>query len=73
MATYDLKKTVEAAAFIRRSPRTLEGWRTTGKGPPFLKVNGGVLYDYNELVTWLEGHRRLSTSDPGPATRQSER
>jgi predicted DNA-binding transcriptional regulator AlpA len=35
--------------------RTLQGWRTRKKGPPYLKV-GGTLVRYNriELEAWIE-------------------
>ena len=62
----DLLTTPEAAAYVRRSPRTLERYRVTGEGPNFLKPDGRVLYRRADLDQWLEGSVRRSTSDPGP-------
>lgn len=48
----------EAAAFLRISPRTLERYRITGGGPPYIKVGAGtrtrVLYDRDALTAWLK-------------------
>lgn len=63
----NLLTTVEAAAFLRLSPRTLERFRVEGSGPKFLKAGAGkrarVLYDPQELRTWLAGHSYGSTSE----------
>ena len=55
---------IEAAALCRLSPRTLEGYRLRGNGPPYLKVGKKILYTKPDLIVWLERHRRTSTSDP---------
>jgi hypothetical protein len=31
------------------SPRTLERWRCFGGGPPFLKINGRILYRLEDI------------------------
>ena len=48
------------------SPRTFEGWRISGEGPPYMKLGRNVLYDLDVVDAWLDARRRTSTSDPGP-------
>ena len=43
----------EAAAIVRRKPKTLYTW-TSEKKIPHLKVNGRLLFDEAELETWLQ-------------------
>lgn len=57
--------THQAARKLGVSPRTLEKWRITGDGPPFIKVGRRVVYRQCDLDEWLQAHRRLSTSDAG--------
>lgn len=61
--------TVEAAAYLRLSPRTLERFRVEGTGPKFLKAGAGkrarVLYEPRELHKWLTGFTYSSTSEYG--------
>ena len=56
-----------AAEFLCLSPRTLEHWRYTGRGPKYLKLGSKVLYRREDLIGWLEECERRSTSDPGRA------
>ena len=67
-----LLNTEEAARFLRVSPRTLERYRVTGEGPRYRKVRHRVCYTPEELVTWLNGCTRNSTSDPGPGGRRPD-
>ncbi len=32
--------------------RTLRNWRSQGKGPPFTKIGGGILYSLDQLMLW---------------------
>lgn len=51
--------TREAASLLGVSPRTLEGWRSRGGGPPFRKYPGGrAAYVVRELLAWRDrpGH-----------------
>ncbi len=57
-------RTPETARYLGISPRTMEKWRITGGGPPYMKVNGLVLYDLQRVDEWLEAHVRRSTSEP---------
>ena len=47
--------TEEAAGYVKRSPRTLEGWRGVKIGPPYLKLVGRVMYDLDSLDRWMAG------------------
>ena len=59
--------TVEAADFVRLSPRTLERLRVDGTGPKFIKAGRGkrarVLYRVADLKEWLESDVYQSTSE----------
>jgi hypothetical protein len=44
----------EAADYLKRSAKTLSRWRTQGKGPPFIKKEGLVMYDQTVIDRWLE-------------------
>lgn len=45
------------------STRTLANWRSQGKGPKFLKLQGKVLYPLDEIVAWENNSRYSSTSN----------
>ena len=47
------------------SPRTMQKWRVTGDGPPFMKIGNAVRYSLDDLAAYLERQRRTSTSDSG--------
>jgi hypothetical protein len=55
----------KAAEFLGVSERTLERWRVTGAGPPYLKRNRCVRYLLADLINWAEAGRRHSTSEDG--------
>lgn len=59
--------TVEAAAILRISRRTLERMRVEGTGPRYLKVGPGkrarVLYRESDVRNWLETFSFYSTSE----------
>jgi predicted DNA-binding transcriptional regulator AlpA len=59
--------THQAAAYCGQSPRTLEAFRLTGRGPRFLKLGRSVRYSVEDLEAWLAASRRRSTSDDGSA------
>lgn len=44
------------------SEKTLAQWRSQGKGPPFLKIGGRILYARADLDAWLASCRRTSTA-----------
>ena len=43
------------------SPRTLEWWRMTGRGPKFVKVGNRVRYRDRDLEAWLTEQTRTHT------------
>jgi predicted DNA-binding transcriptional regulator AlpA len=42
------------AAMLGCAPRTLQRWRTEGKGPPSTKRGRKVYYELNELQQWMD-------------------
>jgi len=62
----DLLRTTDAALLIGIETRTLEKWRVTGLGPPFVKIsNRAVRYRHKDLQEWVNARLRNSTSDNG--------
>jgi hypothetical protein len=61
-----LLTTVEAAEYLRLSPRTLEDMRVTGNGPRYFKLGPGrrskVVYRREDLEGWLVQFNFSSTS-----------
>lgn len=55
---------VEAAAFLKLSPRTLEKHRNLGTGPRFRKFGRIVRYTLFDLKRWAEARTFGMTSDP---------
>ena len=45
--------TREAADILRLSPRTLEIWRSRGRGPRYLKFSGKVFYNISDLEEFV--------------------
>lgn len=43
----------EAAQVVRRSPHTLNSWRSKGTGPRARKIMGRVVYLRDDLDKWL--------------------
>jgi Helix-turn-helix domain len=42
------------AAMLGCAPRTLQRWRTEGKGAPSTKIGRKVYYEFNELQKWMD-------------------
>jgi hypothetical protein len=42
--------------------RTLNNWRQSGNGPPFVKIGGSILYKLSELLQWEDLRTARSTS-----------
>ena len=47
---------------VDRSHHTSQRWRTQGGGPLFLKVQGRVMYDWDDVMQWLEAQKRTNTA-----------
>ncbi|MES2279944.1 MAG: helix-turn-helix domain-containing protein [Pseudomonadota bacterium] len=57
----------ETANLIGLKSSTLEVWRWQGKGPAYRKVGRLVRYVEADVIAWLDGQTRTSTSQL-PAT-----
>jgi hypothetical protein len=55
--------TVEAAGFLKISPRTLEKQRVIGGGPRFRKFGSRVLYALSDLQAWADARSFANTSE----------
>lgn len=49
---------VELARRWGISHRTLQRWRMEGKGPPYLKLCGRVIYRAVEVLSWEDANLR---------------
>jgi len=47
----------ELAELLRLPERTLEDWRLTHTGPPYLKLGRHVRYDVQDVLDWVQEHR----------------
>jgi predicted DNA-binding transcriptional regulator AlpA len=45
-------RTKEAAKRIGFSPKTLQNWRSSGKGPPWVRIGGKVAYEVAPFDAW---------------------
>lgn len=45
--------TDEAAQYLGLAPGTLQNWRGAGRGPPFIRLGGRIVYDPAHLDRWL--------------------
>ena len=50
---------IELADRWHVSPRTLERWRCFGGGPPYLKVNGRILYRLEDIEAFEAAQLRM--------------
>ena len=57
-------RTKLAAPYIGSTESTMEKWRVTGIGPPFIRLGSRiVVYDTEDLDTYMAARRACSTSD----------
>jgi hypothetical protein len=56
----------EGATADGPSPRTIERWRSTGRGPAFIKVGRRVLYRREAIESWLDQQTRSHTNQTDP-------
>jgi hypothetical protein len=52
----------EAADALRLSERTLERYRVSGDGPPFVRAGKRIMYRPADLDGWVKAHVVTSTS-----------
>ena len=56
----------EAAHFLGHSVCTLQGWRSRGGGPRYIRISGrGVRYRRRDCKEWADSRLRTNNSDPG--------
>ncbi len=48
-----LLSTDELAAYLHIPKRTVEAWRATGDGPPFVRFGRRVRYPADQLAEWM--------------------
>jgi excisionase family DNA binding protein len=49
-----LLTTNDVATYLQLSPKTLRNWRSSGKGPPFLRFGCGLVrYRLEDVEKWL--------------------
>ncbi len=60
-----LSSTAQLAGATGFSTSFLEHARTTGAGPPFLRIGRKVVYRRRAVIEWLIGLERRSTADQG--------
>lgn len=54
----------QAAAYLGLSIHTLNGLRSAGNGPAFIREGRAVLYDIRDLDAWIDRRQRFrSTSE----------
>jgi hypothetical protein len=62
-----LLTTLQAAAFLGTSPRTLEDWRLRGGGPTYRKLGRRLVrYSAADLASFLEAGARINTGGGTP-------
>lgn len=45
---------VQAADFLSLSIRTLQVWRSAGRGPSFVRAGRAVRYRVRDLIVWID-------------------
>jgi excisionase family DNA binding protein len=53
----------QAAQFLGVSVRTIQSWRVTGSGCPYVKLGRSVRYQKAKLIDWIEQNTRAHTSE----------
>ena len=58
-----LLHTEQAATMMALSPRTLEDWRLTARGPRFVRLGRAVRYRPEDIIAFLNGQTFLNTGE----------
>jgi predicted DNA-binding transcriptional regulator AlpA len=48
---------VTAARILNVAPQTLRNWRSSRKGPPYIKLGRSVRYREEDLAAWIQARR----------------
>ena len=66
MENAEILNETQVADLLKKSPRTVQGWRQTGDGPPFNRVGGrSILYIKAKVIEWVNEREKHSTSEYG--------
>jgi predicted DNA-binding transcriptional regulator AlpA len=55
----------QLAEMLNMKPETLKNWRWEGKGPIFIKIGRNVRYRMSDVLNYINGNVRTSTTDTG--------
>lgn len=53
----ELKNTAQAGEHLKTEKKTLENWRSQGRGPAFVKIGSRVFYRVRDLDAFIERNR----------------
>lgn len=54
-----------ASDFCNLSEKTLQRYRVHGGGPTYIKCGARILYNRDDIISWLESKKVSSTSEYG--------
>lgn len=55
----------QLAEMLNIQSETLRNWRWEGKGPIFIKIGRNVRYRMSDVLNYINGNVRTSTTDTG--------
>lgn len=61
----EMLRRAAAAKFLGLATQTLDNWRSTGRGPRFVKLGTRVVYQRADLEAYLAANKRQSTARAG--------
>lgn len=57
MSTDELKTPQQASEFTKIKQKTLDNWRSQGRGPAFVKLGSRIFYKAKDLEAYVEQNR----------------
>jgi len=55
-----------AAQTLSLTPRALQAWRASGRGPKYVRISARCIrYRFQDLERWIESNLRENTADRG--------
>ncbi|MBF0584659.1 MAG: helix-turn-helix domain-containing protein [Magnetococcales bacterium] len=45
------------------APKTLQNWRCAGKGPPYIKIGGRIMYRWEDIKQYEIAHQHNDLSN----------
>ena len=61
----------ESGAILRVHPRTLANWRSSGRGPRYIRVGRRPFYRMRDLEEWLDSHSFVTIAAEPTAARET--